>query len=77
MKFEAGKTYFARSICDHNCVWNFEVVKRTAKSVTLKATDGEVKRRGIKIDSTGSEYCLPLGSFSMAPSLNAEREVSA
>jgi hypothetical protein len=73
-KFEIGKTYFARSACDHNCIWHYTVTARTPKTVTLSGDDGTITRR-VKGDSDG-EYCLPQGSFSMAPVLRATREVS-
>lgn len=30
--FEVGKSYYATSACDHNCVFVVEIVKRTAKT---------------------------------------------
>lgn len=71
--FEAGKTYAARSACDHECIWKFKVVSRTSKTLLLQGEDGKARRRGISADASG-EYCLPLGSYSMAPVLRAERE---
>lgn len=42
-KFETGKSYSVRSACDYNCVWTYEVIERTAKTITV--TDGnEVKK---------------------------------
>jgi hypothetical protein len=40
-RFEVGKTYSCRSACDYECVWNYEVVKRTDKSITIKKTRPE------------------------------------
>ena len=34
--FEVGKSYYATSACDHNCVFVVEIVKRTAKTVYTK-----------------------------------------
>lgn len=76
--FEVGKTYSCRSAFDHNCVWTFEVVKRTAKFITIREWFlGEwnglpAKRRGVKL-SDGAEYALPLGDYSFAPVIRAER----
>lgn len=68
--FTVGKTYTCRSVCDHNCIWSFEVIARTAKMVTLKDERGKVIKKGIKLyDDT--ETCMPLGVFSMAPILRA------
>ena len=36
--FEVGKSYYATSACDHNCVFVVEIVKRTAKTVTFPRT---------------------------------------
>ena len=45
-QFEIGKHYYMRSVCDHECVWKYEVVARTSKQVTLKETSGnEIKCR--------------------------------
>ena len=43
-QFEVGKTYEQRSICDHNCIWRFTVISRTAQTVTLKDERGDVKK---------------------------------
>lgn len=69
--FEVGGSYSARSACDHNTVWTFRVIKRTAKFVTIQHRD-EVLRVGVKVDDQG-EWALPFGSFSMAPVIHADR----
>lgn len=71
-KFESGKTYSTRSACDHNCVFSYEVVKRTTKTVTLKDNYGKQTRRGVK-ERNGIEFCYPEGVYSMCPVLTAER----
>jgi hypothetical protein len=65
MKFKVGQTIAVRSIGDYDCVFKFEVVKRTDKFVTFKYFN-ELKRVGIKVRD-GREYCFPLGTYSMAP----------
>ena len=73
-KFEVGKTYEQRSICDHNCIWRFTVIARTACTITLQDERGEVKKcRVIKDLSSmyNAEHVYPLGRYSMAPSLHA------
>ena len=67
-KFEAGQELAVRSLGDWDCIIRFTVVSRTAKFVTLNYY-GEAKRVGIKTGAEG-EYCYPLGSYSMAPSLS-------
>ena len=52
-KFEIGKTYSMRSICDHDCVWTYTVTARTAKTITI--SDGE-KVQKCRIIKAASEY---------------------
>lgn len=73
-KFETGKTYNVRSACDHNCVWTFKVISRTAAMVKLLDVDTN-KTKNCRIskiysDNNG-EAVLPLGNYSMAPVLRA------
>lgn len=74
-KFEIGKNYSMRSACDHNCIWTYKVVDRTACTVTLLDVDtNKVKKCRIsKLYSewNKSETVLPLGNYSMAPTLSA------
>lgn len=72
MKFEEGKKYYCRSICDHGCIFTIEVVKRTAKTVTY-IYDGQQRRSNIKLDDNGNEYIKP-DNYSMAPVFRAERQ---
>lgn len=71
-KFEAGKTYTTRSICNHDCVIEIRVIKRTAK--TIVADTGEM--RGVKrlriTEHDGVETVKPWGSYSMAPTIAAK-----
>jgi hypothetical protein len=74
-KFEIGQTYTMRSACMHDCIWSYTVTARTAQTVTI--TDGkEVKR--CRISKQVSQYrdaesIFPLGQYSMAPILSADR----
>ena len=72
-KFEIGKTYSMRSICDHNCVWTYTVTARTAKTITISDGNKSLKCRVIQKTSEyrGVETIYPLGQYSMAPSLTA------
>lgn len=69
MRFEVGKTYQTRSICDHDCIFAYTILARTEKSVTIKV-NGQRVRRGLKMYD-GAEYFMPLGSYSMAPIVRA------
>ena len=70
--FEAGKTYKVRFIGDSDLVVPMEVVKRTKKFLTIKCEGYDQTRVGVKVyDDT--EYVLPMGSYSMAPSSRADK----
>ena len=76
-KFEIGKTYSMSSPCDHNCIWTYTVVARTAQTITL--SDGKQTKK-CRIHKMYSEYnkvetVFPLGQYSMCPILTAEKEV--
>ena len=73
-RFAVGATYFTRSIGDYNCIYRFEILRRTASSVWINV-DGEVKRRKISTYG-GSEIFQPFGSYSMAPTISADRPVN-
>lgn len=68
MKFEAGKTYWTRSVCDHDCIIRVAVAKRTAKTITT--AEGKTLRVA---DYKGVEQVKPWGSYSMAPIVGADR----
>ena len=69
MKFEIGKIYEARSACDYDCIFSFEVIARTARQITIKVR-GEAVNRGVSMYE-GSEVCFPLGKYSMCPIIRA------
>ena len=69
--FEIGKTYSCKSVCDHDAKWGFTVIDRTGKFIVILSDEGKSFKKGIKIDSGGSEYVFPLGTYSMAPILRA------
>lgn len=68
MKFEAGKTYQTRSACDAECIIRATIAKRTAKTVTTTA--GKTFRVS---EYQGVEQFKPWGTFSMAPTISADR----
>ncbi len=72
MKFITGQKYFCRSVCDYNCVWTFEVVSRTSKTITIKGEDGKVSSKRIRVYQ-GVEQVNPLGTYSMNPILSADK----
>lgn len=75
-QFEIGTTYSMRSACDHECVWAYTVTARTKFTVTLMDDQGKITR--CRINSKFSDYCgaeivFPLGRYSMAPTLCADK----
>jgi hypothetical protein len=66
-KFETGRTYSTRSICDHNCIISITIAKRTAKTITT--TEG--KRFRVSTGWNNAESVKPWGSYSMAPIVDA------
>ena len=76
-KFEVGKAYSMRSPGDYNCIWSYIVKARTAQTITLQAGNEIKKCRVIKelSEVRGAESLLPLGKYSLAPILSAEKEV--
>ncbi len=72
--FQVGNTYNMKWIGDADANTACTVVKRTAKFVTFEIEGYGVKRCGIKLsDYELNEFALPLGAYSMAPCVRAER----
>lgn len=70
LKFETGKTYSCRSLCDHECIWSFTVANRTEKTITT--TEGKTFKVNTKLSEYNqAETVFPLGRYSMAPTLRA------
>jgi hypothetical protein len=72
--FQAGSRYQLTFIGNADLHVTYEVVKRTAKFVTL--TDGTETVRCKVMEYEGEEQCMPEGSYSMCPVLGARRKVS-
>ena len=72
-KFEIGKKYSMRSICNQECVWTYTVIARTAQTITISNGKEVKKCRVVKKISEyrNAETIYPLGQYSMAPSLVA------
>ena len=73
--FQAGNTYAMRWVTDADAITLCKVVKRTAKFVTFEIEGFGVKRAGVQVHD-GGEVALPLGRYSMAPCVRAERKVA-
>lgn len=75
-QFEIGKTYTMRSIGDHDCVYTYTVVKRTAKTITISdGTETKTCRVNVQVsEDRNAETIFPLGRYSMCPALSADKE---
>ena len=76
VRFEIGKVYECRSICDYDCVWTYTVIARTESTITIKDNHtGKTQKNRILGFSKqmGAETVYPLGKYSMCPSLSADR----
>jgi hypothetical protein len=69
-KFQVGRTYSTRSICDHECIYSFRILARTTKQVTVQVHDKIVKR-GLAIWE-GVEHFKPFGTYSMCAIIGAD-----
>lgn len=72
--FDVGKTYYTRSICNHDCIFAYTVTARTAKTITLWDTNMEINigKRKVSIFDN-EEVVYPKGKYSMAPMIRASR----
>ncbi len=71
IRFNVGQTYSTRSICDHDCIYSVEILKRTAKSVVIRV-DGQDKRKGLYVYE-GVEQFKPHGTYSMCAVIGADK----
>ena len=73
-QFKIGETYATRAICDWDCIYDFTILARTAKSVTVKV-NGQEKRRGLKVRD-GVEMFKPHGTHSMCAVIYADKTLA-
>ena len=71
-QFQVGTTYTTGEGNDY--VWRFTVTARTAKFITLVDKYGDTSSVGVR-EWNGTESASPLGSYSMAPVISADRTV--
>ena len=71
-KFEVGSSYAFSFAGDSSATHAFEVLKRSAKFVTIKGASGKELRVGV-YEYDGAERCHPLGKYSLCPTLSADR----
>jgi hypothetical protein len=79
-KFTVGTSYSCRSIADHETVYMFWVVARTARFVTFADRWGDERRVAVRVDEHG-EWAMPHGVFANCAVVHAcspvDIEVSA
>ena len=66
------------SVCDQDCWWFYTVIARTACTVTLQDENGKIikcRMNSKRNEIWGCEAVRPLGSYSMCPTLTADREI--
>jgi len=66
--FQVGKTYYTRSICDHECIFTETITARTAKTITT--AKGKSFRVSVWNDV---EQFKPHGSYSMCAIISADK----
>lgn len=71
-RFEVGKSYRTRSIGDHDCIIDAEVIARTEKTVRVMTKHDGEKTFRIKTWDDGIETIAPWGRYSMSPTITAE-----
>jgi len=71
-RFTVGKSYRTRSIGDHDCIIEAQVIARTEKTVRVAMTHDREKTFRIKTWDDGIETFAPWGRHSMSPTITAE-----
>jgi hypothetical protein len=75
-KFEIGK-YYSRSTCNHDVVFEIEVLRRTKHFIIIRNPHARKETKRVKVynselfDGNQVELCNALGRYSMAPIFNA------
>ena len=69
-KIQANTTLYARSLGDHNCIFEVKVLSRTEKTAKIINYHGHETRVKIYTDDNGDEYIEP-EKYSMAPRFHA------
>lgn len=70
-QFQVGVTYYDRSAVDHDTIFEFTILARTAKTITTKV-HGKTVRRGLSVYN-GIEQFKPFGTYSMCAIVSADR----
>jgi len=65
-----GQTLYARSACDHDCIFTAEVLERKGLFIVVKTQGGT--RRVKVMSSSDGEFVYAMGKFSMCPIFRAK-----
>ena len=65
---KTGQILTAKSICDHNCIFELQVIERKGNFATIQY-NGIIRKTKVR-EFWGSEYLRP-DNYSMAPSFQA------
>lgn len=75
-QFQIGRTYKTRSICDHECIYSFTIISRTAKTITTKV-NGKIVKRGLSVCKyDDAESLKPFGNYSMCAVIRANKQAA-
>lgn len=74
--FNVGTSYSLVDVTDSNSSVIYTVTKRTPTRITVIDENGETVSKKVFVYN-GIEYIKPLGSYSMAPTLNADKIIEA
>jgi hypothetical protein len=73
--FEVGRTYYTRSICDHECIYQLTVVGRTACTVRVNDHRGTNRTLRVFMDYDNVEAVKPNGTYSMCAVIRANKQL--
>ena len=73
LSFEVGRTYSTSAAGDHNLIYSYKVISRTAKTVTLADDFGHTSRRKIQYHNNGVETVYHDGLYSFCPVLTPDK----
>ncbi|MCH9712697.1 MAG: hypothetical protein K0U20_08755 [Proteobacteria bacterium] len=73
--FKQGDKLATSSICDSECIFEAEVLKRTKCTVTIRQRGYDDKRCNVVHDDEGNEMIYPHGRYSMCTIYRANRDV--
>lgn len=76
-KFEVGKKYTTRSVCDYDCIFEYTITARTNSTVTAVDKFGKVAKYRISkkySEFRDAETFLPMGNYSMCPMISANNK---